>query len=342
MKLWHFPQADGIDTLAQTEAPTPKPGPNQVLVRVKAASLNYRDLMVATGRGARGPTPPNLIPLSDGAGEVMEIGTGVTRVKPGDRVAALFMQTWLGGEIEPDHAASSMGGAIDGMLAEYVVLNQDGLVHIPDHCSYEEAACLPCAGVTAWNALFAPSPIGRPIGPGQSVLVLGTGGVSIFALQFARAAGARVIATLSSDEKLAKARTLGATDTVNYRQHPEWQNEVLRLTNGRGVDMVVEVGGPGTLARSVEAARQGGGISLIGVLTGAAGDISPVPMMRKNLVTRGIYVGSRQMFEAMNAAISLHKIKPEIDRVFPFADAKAAYHHLKGQTHVGKVVIRVD
>lgn len=338
MKLWHFPQADGIDTLVQAEADTPRPGRNQVLVRIRATSLNYRDLMVATGRGARGPTPPNLIPLSDGAGEVVEIGPNVTRVKPGDRVAALFMQTWLGGEIEPDHVASSMGGAINGVLAEYAVLDQDGLVHIPDHLSFEEAACLPCAGVTAWNALFAL----RPIGPGQTVLVLGTGGVSIFALQFARAAGARVIATSSSDDKLAKARALGATDTINYRQHPEWQNEVLRLTNGRGVDHVVEVGGPGTLQRSVEAARAGGSISLIGVLTGAAGDISPVPMMRKGLVVRGIYVGSRQMFEAMNAAIALHKIKPEIDRVFPFAEAKAAYHHITSQTHVGKVVIRVD
>ena len=338
MKLWHFPQADGIDTLVQTEAPTPKPGRNQVLVRIRATSLNYRDLMVATGKGARGPTPANLIPLSDGAGEVVETGPEVTRVKPGDRVAALFMQTWLGGEIEPAHVVSSMGGAIDGVLSEYVVLDQDGLVKIPAHLSYEEAATLPCAAVTAWNALFAL----RPTGPGQTVLVLGTGGVSIFALQFARAAGARVIATSSSDDKLAKARALGAHETINYRQHPEWQHEVLRLTEGKGVDTVVEVGGPGTLPRSIEATRQGGNISLIGVLTGAAGEISPVTMMRKNLVVRGIYVGSRQMFEAMNAAIALHQIKPEIDRAFPFAEAKQAYHHLKSQTHVGKVVIRVE
>ena len=338
MKLWKFPQANGIDTLALADSPTPRPGRGQVLVRVRATSLNYRDLMVASGRGARGPTAPNLIPLSDGAGEVVEIGADVTRVKPGERVAALFMQTWLGGEIEPHHAASSMGGAIDGMLAEYVVLDQDGLVPIPDHLSFEEAACLPCAAVTAWNALFHL----RPIGPGQTALVLGTGGVSIFALQFARAAGARVIATSSSDEKLTKARALGATDTVNYRQHPEWQTEILRLTNGRGVDHVVEVGGPGTLPRSIDATRQGGNISLIGVLTGAGGEISPVTMMRKGLVVRGIYVGSRQMFEAMNAAIDLHKLKPEIDRSFPFADAKAAYHYMTSQAHVGKVVIRVD
>ncbi len=337
MKIWQFPQAAGIDSLVLAEADTPRPGRGQVLVRMRATSLNYRDQMIAAGSGARGPAPANLIPLSDGAGEVVEIGADVTRVKPGDRVAALFMQTWLGGEIEPQHAASSMGGAINGVLSEFLVVDQDGLVHIPDHLSFEEAACLPCAGVTAWNALFAL----RPVGPGQSVLVLGTGGVSIFALQFARAAGARVIATSSSDAKLAKARALGATDTVNYRQHPEWQEEVLRLTNGRGVDHVVEVGGPGTLPRSVEAARAGGNISLIGVLTGAAGDISPVPMMRKGLVVRGIYVGSRQMFEAMNAAIALHAIRPEIDRVFPFAEAREAYHYMKSQAHVGKVVIRV-
>lgn len=338
MKLWKFPQADGIDTLAQAEAPNPKPGRGQVLVRMRACSLNYRDLIVATGRGARGNTPPNLIPLSDGAGEVVEIGADVTRVKPGDRVCPLFMQAWLGGEIEPDHVPSSLGGAIDGVLAEYAVFDQDGLVKFPQHLSFEEAACLPCAGVTAWNALFA----FRPLGPGQTVLVLGTGGVSIFALQFGRAAGARVIATSSSDDKLVKARALGATDTVNYRTHPEWQNEVLRLTHGRGVDYVVEVGGPGTLPRSVESTRLGGSLSLIGVLTGAEGEVNPMTMMRKNLVVRGIYVGSRQMFEAMNAAIAMNGIRPVIDKVFPFAQAKEAYHYMKSQAHVGKVVIRVD
>jgi len=338
MKLWRFPRADGIDTLQPDEGETPRPGRGQVLVRLRAASLNYRDLMVATGRGARGPTPANLIPLSDGAGEVVEIGADVTRFRPGARVCPLFMQTWLGGEIEPEHVPSSLGGAIDGVLTEYAVFDQDGLVAIPEHLSFEEAACLPCAGVTAWNALFTL----RPLGPGQSVLLLGTGGVSIFALQFARAAGARVILTSSSDEKLARARALGAQETINYRAHPEWQQEVLRLTGGRGVDHVVEVGGPGTLPRSVEAARLGGSISLIGVLTGAGGEINPTPMMRKNLVVRGIYVGSRQMFEAMNAAVVLHRITPVIDHVFPFAEARAAYHHLKSQAHLGKVVIRFD
>ena len=335
MKFWKFPQANGIETLTLSEADTPRPARGQVLVRMRAGSLNYRDLMVASGRYGRGTAPANLIPLSDGAGEVVEIGADVARVKPGDRVAGIFMQTWLGGEVEPQHAASSLGGAIDGVLAEYVVFDQDGLVHIPAHLSFEEAATLPCAGVTAWNALFAL----RPLQPGQSVLVLGTGGVSMFALQFACAAGARVIATSSSDEKLARAKALGATDVINYRTHPEWEKEVEKITGGRGVDYVVEVGGAGTLPRSVEATRLGGSISLIGVLTG--GEINPTPMMRKNLVVRGIYVGSRQMFEAMNNAIALHKIKPVIDRTFPFAAAQDAYRHLQSQAHVGKVVIAI-
>ena len=207
------------------------------------------------------------MPLSDGAGEVAEIGPGVTRVKPGDRVAGIFMQTWLGGEIEPEHAASSLGGAIHGVLAEYVVFSQDGLVRLPEHLSFEEGATLPCAAVTAWNALYG----GRPLRVGETVLVLGTGGVSIFALQLAHAAGARVIATSSSDGKIAQAKTLGASDGVNYREHPEWHEEVLQLTGGRGVDHVVEIGGASTLPRSIAAARLGGQVHQIGVRAGARG-----------------------------------------------------------------------
>jgi NADPH:quinone reductase-like Zn-dependent oxidoreductase len=338
VKLYRFPHAAGIDTLEMHEEPTPKPGRGQILVRMRAASLNFRDLGVASGRSARGPAPANLIPLSDGAGEVVETGPEVTRFKPGDRVAGLFMQSWLGGEMEPEHVASSRGGAIDGVLAEYVVFEQDGVVPLPGHLSFEEAGTLPCAGVTAWNALYA----GRPLRPGETVLVLGTGGVSMFALQFAHAAGARVIATSSSDGKLAQAKALGASDGVNYRQHPEWHQDVLRLTNGRGVDHVVEVGGTGTLARSVEAARVGGQVHLIGVLTGGEGMINPTPILRRNVILRGIYVGSRQMFKAMNAAISLHCITPVIDRVFAFDQAREAYHYMSTQAHVGKVVIRID
>ena len=335
MKFYRFPQADGIDTLALAEADIPRPAGGQVLVRMRAASLNFRDLMVASGRYGRGTAPANLVPLSDGAGEVVEIGADVTRVKPGDRVAGIFMQSWMGGEISPEDPPSSLGGAINGVLSEYMLFDQHGLVQLPAHLSYEEGATLPCAAVTAWNALFG----GKPLIAGQSVLVLGTGGVSIFALQLARAAGARVIATSSSDAKLDQAKKFGASDGVNYRQHPEWHEQVLALTGGRGVDHVVEVGGAGTLPRSIEAARLGGNIHLIGVLTG--GEINPTPMMRKTLTVRGIYVGSRQMFEAMNRSIELHNIQPVIDRVFDFAEAKAAYHHLTGQSHVGKVVIRI-
>lgn len=338
MRIYQIPKPEGIDSLVLREAPTPKPGRGQVLVKMRAASLNYRDLMVLTGRYARGAPLPDLVPLSDGAGEVAEIGPEVTRVKPGDRVAGIFMQSWIGGDIEPDHAASSLGGAIHGVLAEYVLFDQQGLVQLPTHLSFEEGATLPCAGVTAWNALYA----GRPLIAGQSVLVLGTGGVSIFALQFARAAGAQVIATSSSDDKLARARQLGATATVNYRDHPEWQKEVLALTDGRGVDHVIEVGGAGTLARSIEAARLGGQIHQIGVLTGGGGQIDPSVPMRKGLILRGIYVGSRQMFDAMNRAIAVNTLRPVIDRVFAFAQAADAYRHMQSQTHLGKIVIRIE
>jgi NADPH:quinone reductase-like Zn-dependent oxidoreductase len=338
MKVWRFPTPDAIDSLTLREEDPPRPARGQVLVRMRAASLNYRDLMIATGRSARGAPLPDLIPLSDGAGEVVELGPEVTRVAVGDRVAACFMQSWLGGEISPEDAASSLGGAIHGVLGEYRLFDRQGLVKLPEHLSFEDGATLPCAAVTAWNALFAGP---KPLTVGQSVLVLGTGGVSIFALQLAYAAGARVIATSSSDGKLAQAKALGASDGVNYRQHPEWQNEVRDLTSGRGVDHVVEVGGPGTLLRSIEAARQGGCIHLIGGVSGG-GMIDPTVAMRRGVLMRGIYVGSRQMFEAMNQAIALHRITPVIDRVFDFEDAKDAYRHLQAQGHVGKVVIRIE
>jgi NADPH:quinone reductase-like Zn-dependent oxidoreductase len=260
----------------------------------------------------------------------------VDRFKPGDRVAGLFMQDWLGGGIEPYHVDSSRGGAIDGVLAEYVLFEQHGVVPLPAHLSFEEGATLPCAALTAWNALYE----GRPLKPGETVLVLGTGGVSVFALQFAAAAGARVIATSSSDDKLARARELGAAETVNYRQHPDWHHEVLRLTAGRGVDHVVEVGGAGTLSRSVQAARIGGQVHLIGVLTGG-GEIDPTPVLRRNLLLRGIYVGSRQMFDDMNHMIAASGLRPVIDRVFPFEQAKDAYRYQTSQAHLGKVVISI-
>ncbi len=336
MRLYRLPTHTGIDDLTLTEADTPKPGRGQVLVRMHAASLNARDIAVATGRYMMSKIPPDLIPLSDGAGEVVETGEGVTRVQAGDRVAGIFMQGWLGGDIEPEHGATALGGAIDGVLADYKLFDEAGLVHIPSHLSYEQAATLPCAAVTAWNALTWL----HPIIPGQSVLLLGTGGVSIFALQFARAAGARVIITSSSDEKLGRARALGASDTINYKANPDWEAEVMKLTDGRGVDHVVEVGGPGTMPKSIASTRLGGIIAVIGVLT--RGQIDPTSILGRGVILRGTYVGSRSMFEAMNRAISQHRIEPVIDRVFAFDDAKAAYHHMKTASHVGKLVISLQ
>lgn len=334
MRAYHLPKAGAIEDLTLTALETPRPARRQVLVRMRAASLNYRDLLVATGRYGKTEVRPGLVPLSDGAGEVAAVGPDVTRVKEGDRVAGIFMQGWIAGPPDESYRATALGGSIDGVLAEYVLFEEEGLVHLPEHLSFEEGACLPCAGVTAWNALTAL----RPVGPEQTVLLLGTGGVSIFALQFAHAAGARVIVTSSSDEKLARAKELGAAEGVNYRTHPDWEKEVWALTGKRGVDHVVEVGGAGTLPKSIAASRVGGAVHLIGVLTG--GQIDPLPVMQKAIDLRGVFVGSREMFEAMNRAVAFHRIQPVIDRVFPFEEAQAAYRHLESQAHLGKVVIR--
>ncbi|MFT8243162.1 zinc-dependent alcohol dehydrogenase family protein [Roseomonas sp. BN140053] len=335
MRLYRLPKSGAIEDLTLAEVEQPRPARGQVLVRMRAASLNYRDLMVVTGRYGGGGVKPGLVPLSDGAGEVVEVGADVSRVAVGDRVAGTFMQNWIAGGVAEEHNGTALGGAVDGVLAEYVLFEQDGLVRLPEHLSFEEGACLPCAGVTAWNALNTE----RPVGPGQTVLLLGTGGVSIFGLQFARAAGARVIITSSSDEKLARAKELGADAGVNYRAHPDWEAQVLALTDGRGVDHVVEVGGAGTLPKSILSTRVGGSVHLIGVLT--QGQINPSLIMRRRAVLRGIYVGSREMFEAMNRAIAFHGIRPVIDRVFSFAETLDAFRHLQGQSHLGKVVIRI-
>ena len=328
-------QAAGIDGLAEVELPMPKPGPRQVLVKVAACSLNFRDLAIALGT-YRMPTKPNLVPLSDGAGEVVEVGPGVTRVKAGDRVAGCFFQRWFGGPPAADTHVSALGGGLDGMLAEYVVLEEDGVVTLPAHLSRSRK---PRRCPARRSPPGTRSPSTRASSPGQTVLVQGTGGVSIFALQFARLMGARVIVTSSSDEKLARAKALGAAHGVNYKATPEWDKAVVELTGG-GVDHVVEVGGPGTLARSLRAIRVGGKITLIGVLSGAA-EINPMLIFSRRANVQGISVGSTQMFEAMNRAIAASGLKPIIDKVFAFDEAPAAYRHLQSAQHFGKVVIRV-
>lgn len=333
MRAYRLAQPSGIEALAKVDLPTSNPGRGQVLVRVAACSLNFRDLMICLGKYPM-PTKPDLIPLSDGAGEVVEVGDGVTRVKPGDRVASCFFQRWPGGEPWPDTQASALGGSVDGMLAEYGVLEEDGVVKVPGHLSFEEAATLPCAALTAWHALVEHGDLTA----GQTVLVQGTGGVSIFALQFARMMSAQVIATSSSDDKLERAKRLGATHGINYKRTPDWDKAAVNLTGGRGVDQVVEVGGAGTFVRSLGAIRSGGKISLIGVLSGAA-DINPTLILGKRANMQGISVGSTQMFEAMNRAIAATGLRPVIDKVFGFDETPAAYRHLQSAAHFGKVVI---
>ena len=336
MKTYEIQSDAGIDSLTLVERPEPKPGWGQVLIRVRATSLNYRDLIVVQGGYGNKEKLP-LIPMSDGAGEVVAVGEGVTRVKVGDRVAGTFFQDWIAGALTKEKMNSALGGAIDGLLTEYAVLSQDGLVLLPDHLSYEEGATLPCAAVTAWHALVTKGSVTA----GETVLVLGTGGVSIFALQFAKMHGARVIVTSSSDAKLERAKELGASEVINYKSTPNWEERVYELTARNGVDHVVEVGGAGTLEKSIRAVRVGGRISLIGVLTGGTGEVNPMPVLMKSLTVQGIYVGSREMFEAMNQAIALHQLKPVIDRIFPLTEAQEAYRYMKSAAHFGKIVIQV-
>ena len=324
MKVYEIRDPKDINALVAADRSVPSPGYGEVLVRLRAASLNYRDLAVV--RGAYGKTVPYpIVPLSDGAGEVVELGTGASRWSLGDRVAGIFMQSWLAGPVTPDDVKTALGGAIDGVLSEYRVFPEHGLVQIPPHLSFEEAAALPCAAVTAWHAL-------KGLQPGESVLVQGSGGVSVFALQFAKMAGARVIATSSSDQKLERLRALGADVLINYKATPDWD----KLAHG--VDRIVEVGGSGTLGKSIKAVRMGGLIASIGVLTGP-GDIDPRPLLMKSIHLQGIYVGSRLMFEEMNRAITQFAMKPVLDHVFPFSEAPAAYGHLESGAHFGKVVI---
>lgn len=336
MKACQLAETNGADSLKLTQLPEPHPAPGQVVVRVHAASLNYRDLMVATGRYGPDILLP-LIPLSDGAGEITAVGEGVTQWKTGDRVAGTFFQNWRTGPIRREVFDSTLGGSINGMLAESVALSANGVVAIPPHLSFEEAATLPCAALTAWHALVTDGKVSA----GQVVLLLGTGGVSIFALQFAKMHGARVIITSSSDEKLARAKALGADETINYRTTPDWEKEVFCLTNKAGADHVIEVGGNDTFPRSLRAVAMGGTVSVIGGVSGFTSQIALRDILGKSALIRGIFVGNRDMFEAMNRAITLNQLKPVVDRVFPFAEAPAAYRHLESGSHFGKIVIAV-
>ena len=337
MNAYQLTAPTGPDALKLNQLAEPKPAPGQILVRVRATSLNYRDLMVASGRYGPG-VPLPLIPLSDGAGEIAGIGDGVTKWKIGDRVAGTFFQNWQTGPVRREAFDSALGGSINGMLAEFVALSTDGVIAIPPHLSFEEAATLPCAALTAWHALVTDGKISA----GQTVLVLGTGGVSIFALQFAKMHGARVIVTSSCDAKLARAKTLGADATINYKVTPDWEKEVFRLTDKAGADHIVEVGGTDTFPRSLRAVAMGGTISVIGGVSGFTSDVALRDILGKSALIRGIFVGSHDMFAAMNRAIALHRLKPVIDRVFPFSDAAAAYRYQESGAHFGYVVIAVS
>ncbi|MFM0738786.1 NAD(P)-dependent alcohol dehydrogenase [Paraburkholderia xenovorans] len=338
MNAWKLKAGAGIDGLTRSDAPIRAPGPNDVVVRIHAASLNYRDLMFARG-DYLGISDAPLIPLCDGAGEVIEVGRDVSRFKPGDRVINTYFPQWIDGAPAPSKVGNSPGAGVDGVLAERFVVDETALVAIPAHLGYEEASTLSCAGITAWNALFADG----AAKPGATVVLLGTGGVSISALQLAHAAGLRTIITSSSDEKLARARQLGADETINYRATPEWQNEVLRLTNGVGADIVVEVGGRDTLPRSVAAAKMGGLVSIIGGVSSFDGpQLELLPVIGGTKRLHGIMVGSRSMLEDVARLVAAHQIQPVVDRVFDFDEAPAAYAHLKSGQHFGKVVIRID
>jgi NADPH:quinone reductase-like Zn-dependent oxidoreductase len=335
MEVYRIDRFGSVDGIVLRSSDDPRPGLREVLMRVRASSLNYRDLMVLKG-GGRGPTKLGVVPLSDGAGEVAAIGNGVTRVKVGDRIAGTFHPRWFGGPIRPEYLTDRLGANLDGMLAEYAVLSEDALVRVPNHLSFEEAATLPCAAVTAWVALMGH----RRVTAGDTVLTLGSGGVSVFALQFARVLGARVIATTSTAAKAERLEALGASDVINYTETPDWDEKARELTDGRGVDCVVEIGGPGTIAMSLKALAVGGHVSLIGASLSVSGTgLDPLLLTGRGIALRSISVGSRADFEAMNRAIVMHRVHPMIDRTFPFAEAKEAYRHFEGRGHFGKVVI---
>jgi NADPH:quinone reductase-like Zn-dependent oxidoreductase len=334
MKVIQIRDTFGVDALKLVERPDPVPGPGQVVLKMKAFSINYRDLLVVNGVGRWRSALPR-IPLSDGVGIVTATGNGVSRVKVGDRVAPIFYPKWLEGRVAAEKMGQPLGGAAaDGILAEYTLVDAASLVHVPAHLTDEEAATLPCAGVTAWSALI---PFGD-IRPGDSVVVLGTGGVALFALQFARLLGARVIVTSSSDHKLARAKALGAAAGINYKVTPDWPEAVVELTDGVGADYVVDtVGG---LKDAIAAVRLGGAVAFVGLLTGMTAELDLVAFMGKCARVEAVDVGSRAIFEAMNKAIAFHGTRPAVDRVFAFDELGAALTYLSEGRHFGKVCLR--
>ena len=335
MKAIVLQDAPGVDNLRLVDRPMPEPRRQEIVVRIKATALNYRDVEIVRGSYHTAFQLP-LVPLSDGVGEVVAIGEDVTRFNVGDRVCSTFWQRWVGGSFDMAEPSYQLGGPIDGLLSEHARLDEQAAVLAPGNLDDMEAATLPCAAVTAWHALVTEG----ALKPGDTVLVLGTGGVSLFALQFAVSAGAHVIVTSSSDSKLERAKALGAREGVNYQRNPDWSDEVLKLTAGRGVDHVIEVGGPQSFAHSLKSACRGGQINVIGYLGGTAGAINPLDIFRRQVRVRGIPVGSRASFEAMNRAIVANNIRPAIDRVFPWLQAADALRHLHGGSHFGKVVLQ--
>jgi len=333
MTAWQVSQ-QGRQDLKLVDIPRPTPRPGELLVRLKAASLNYRDLMVIRGHylGERIP----IVPVADGVGEVVEVSEGVTRFRVGDRVTGTYYPFWTEGEIAAEKVVHSLGGGtLNGVLADYFILREDGTVHVPSHLSDAEAAALSCAGVTAWNSLF----VSHALTPGQTVLVLGTGGVSLYVLQFAKLCGARVIITSSDNGKLERARKLGADHTINYKEQPGWSAEVLALTGRAGADLVVDTVAGSGLNEAVLSVRHGGTVAVVGVLGGLEAPVSTLQFLLRTPRIRGILVGSRVMFEAMNRAIAQHQLRPVVDRVFAFNETPAAYDYLEAGKHFGKLVI---
>jgi NADPH:quinone reductase-like Zn-dependent oxidoreductase len=336
MRAWRLPAGCvSAEQLELLEVPKPVPGAGELLIRVRANSLNYRDQLIPRGRYFGGPLQASITPLSDGAGVVEAVGPGVTNFAIGERVAGTFFQGWQDGPPTPKHGDALGAPPAKGMLADYVTLPEAGVVRLASSLSFEQAATLPCAGVTAWNALMMGI---RPLKSGCSVLLIGAGGVSLLALQIAKAAGARVIATSSSEAKLERLRRIGADATINYKSEPQWGAKAAELAGGGGVDHVVEVGGPGTLSQSLQAVGFGGEIALIGVLS-LQGDTNPMPLMMKGASLRGIFVGSAAMARGLNSFVDRHDMRPVVDRVFDFAEARAAYAYQSSPELFGKVVI---